>query len=157
MRYCSPVTTGGALSPLPNQATCPLSLQRRSWSTNSSKASRWRTGGMSKASARPFCSAPARQREARLDGSGGVGLLSAHSTPERRRWWRRRRCKRCSTPIGNLIHALLPAVILMLQGKIARQVSPFPSILTFIIGGNYTHVVLQQDSTDPLSRENVDV
>lgn len=89
-------------------------------------------GGMSKASTDPFCLAPLRQRETRLDGSEGVGLLSAHSTPKKR--W----CKRCNSPIGNLIQTLLPAVILMLQGKIAKQVSPYPSILTLIIGGNYT-------------------
>lgn len=88
---------------------------------------------------------------ARLDGSGGVGLLSAHSTGKKRR------CKRCNTPIGNLIHAPLPAVILMLQGKIAKQVLPYASILTSIIGGNYTRVVLCRQSTDSLSHENVDV
>lgn len=87
-------------------------------------------GGMSKAFTDPFCLAPLRQRETRLDGSEGVGLLSAHSTPKKR--W----CKRCNTPMGNLIQTLLPAVILLLQGKIAKQVSPYPSILTLIIAGN---------------------
>lgn len=87
-------------------------------------------GGMSKAFTDPFCLAPLRQRETRLDGSEGVRLLSAHSTPKK--WW----CKRCSTPMGNLIQTLLPAVILLLQGKIAKQVSPYPSILTLIIAGN---------------------
>lgn len=88
-------------------------------------------GGMSKAFTDPFCLAPLRQRETRLDGSDGVGLLSLHSTPKKR--W----CKRCNTPMGNLIQTLLPAVILMLQGKIAKQVSPYvSSILTLIIAGN---------------------
>lgn len=87
--------------------TCPLSLQWRNWSANTGKMSRWKMGGMSKASTTdPFCSAPLRQRETRLDGSEGVRLLSAHSTPKKR--W----CKRCSTPMGNLIQTLLPAVIL---------------------------------------------
>ena len=41
------------------------------------------------------------------------------------------------TPMGNLIQTLLPAVILSLQGKIAKQVSPYPSsIITLIIAGN---------------------
>lgn len=36
--------------------------------------------------------------------------------------------------MGNLIQTLLPAVILLLQGKIAKQVSPYAfSILTLII------------------------
>lgn len=36
--------------------------------------------------------------------------------------------------MGNLIQTLLPAVILLLQGKIAKQVSPYTSsILTLII------------------------
>lgn len=93
-------------------------------------------GGMSKASTDPLCSAPLRQRETRLGGCEGVRLLSACSTPKK--WW----CKRCNTPLGNLIQTLLPAVILLLQGKIAKQVSPYPSILTLIIAGNYTHVLL---------------
>ena len=39
--------------------------------------------------------------------------------------------------MGNLIQTLLPAVILSLQGKIAKQVSPYPSsIITLIIAGN---------------------
>lgn len=39
-------------------------------------------------------------------------------------------------PKGNLIQTLLPAVILLPQGKIAKQVSPYPSpILTLIIAG----------------------
>lgn len=117
---------------LGEKRTCPLSLQWRKWSANTSKMSRWKMGGMSKASTDPFCLAPLRQRETRLDGSEGVRLLSAHSTPKKR--W----CKRCNTPIGNLIQTLLPAVILLLQGKIAKQVSPYPSILTLIIVGNYT-------------------
>lgn len=37
--------------------------------------------------------------------------------------------------MGNLIQTLLPAVILLLQGKIAKQVSPYPSILTLVIAG----------------------
>lgn len=109
--------------------TCPLSLQWRNWSANTGKMSRWKMGGMSKAFTDPFCLAPLRQRETRLDGSKGVRLLSAHSTPKK--WW----CKRCSTPMGNLIQTLLPAVILLLQGKIAKQVSPYPSILTLVIAG----------------------
>lgn len=52
--------------------------------------------------------------------------------------------------MGNLIQTLLPAVILLLQGKIAKQVSPYPSILTLIIAGNYTHVVLYYKSAVPL-------
>lgn len=113
--------------------------------------SRWKMGGMSKASTDPFCLAPLRQRETRLDGSEGVRLLSAHSTPKKR--W----CKRCNTPMGNLIQTLLPAVILLLQGKIAKQVSPYPSILTLIIAGNYTHVVLYYKSAVPLLFANFDL
>lgn len=111
--------------------TCPLSLQWRNWSANTGKMSRWKMGGMSKAFTDPFCLAPLRQRETRLDGSEGVRLLSPHSTPKKR--W----CKRCNTPMGNLIQTLLPAVILTLQGKIAKQVSSYPSsIITLIIAGN---------------------
>lgn len=60
-------------------------------------------------------------------------------------------------PIGNLIHTPLPAVILTLQGKMAKRVSPYAPILTSIRGGNYTHAVPHAAPTDPLSYENVDV
>lgn len=70
---------------------------------------------------------PVRQGEAGLDGSGGVGLRSAHSTPKKR--W----CKRCKTPIGNLTP---PCCQLSLW--CCRQVSPYSSILTSIIAATHT-------------------
>lgn len=96
------------------RGTCSLSLQRRSWSSNTGIVSRWKMEGMSKVLTDPFCLVPLRQKETRLDGSEGIRLLSAHSVPEKR--W----CKRCNTPMGNLIQTLLPAVILLLLGKIAE-------------------------------------
>lgn len=88
---------------------------------------------------------PARQGEAGLDGSGGVGLLSAHSTPKKR--W----CKRCKTPIGNLSPALLPAVTVMLQAGFTLLFNPY------LNHSSNTHLVLHCKSTQPFLCDNVDV
>lgn len=102
------------------------------WSSNTGKVSRWNIGGMSKAFIDPFCFVPVRLRETRLDECGGIRLLSAHSTPKKR--W----CKRCNTPMGNLIQTLLPAVILGLLGKIAKQLLTYYCPILSLIRKNTT-------------------